>query len=37
MSNAAIFALLSSARQKEQETTGSQTAALRTHSGQLPQ
>jgi len=35
MSNAAIYARVSSARQKEQETIGSQTAALRTHAGQL--
>ena len=34
-SNAAIYARVSSARQKEQETIGSQTAALRTHAGQL--
>jgi site-specific DNA recombinase len=31
MSNAAIYARVSSARQKEQETIGSQTAALRRH------
>jgi site-specific DNA recombinase len=35
MSNAAIYARVSSARQKEQETIGSQTAALRTHAEQL--
>ena len=35
MSNAAIYARVSSARQKEQETIGSQTAALRAHAGQL--
>jgi site-specific DNA recombinase len=35
MSNAAIYARVSSARQKEQETIGSQTAALRSHAGQL--
>jgi len=35
MSNAAIYARVSSARQKEQQTIGSQTAALRTHAGQL--
>src|SRR4051812_12205131 len=34
-SNAAIYARVSSARQKEQETIDSQTAALRTHAGQL--
>jgi site-specific DNA recombinase len=34
-SNAAIYARVSSARQKEQETIGSQTAALRTHAEQL--
>jgi site-specific DNA recombinase len=34
-SNAAIYARVSSARQKEQETIGSQTAALRAHAGQL--
>ena len=34
-SNAAIYARVSSARQKEQDTIGSQTAALRTHAGQL--
>jgi DNA invertase Pin-like site-specific DNA recombinase len=34
-SNAAIYARVSSARQKEQETIGSQTAALRTHAAQL--
>jgi len=33
--NAAIYARVSSARQKEQETIGSQTAALRAHAGQL--
>jgi site-specific DNA recombinase len=33
--NAAIYARVSSARQKEQETIGSQTEALRTHAGQL--
>jgi len=35
MGNAAIYARVSSARQKEQETIGSQTAALRAHAGQL--
>src|SRR5947199_64080 len=35
MSSAAIYARVSSARQKEQETIGSQTAALRTHAEQL--
>jgi site-specific DNA recombinase len=35
MSNAAMYARVSSARQKEQETIGSQTAALRTHAEQL--
>src|SRR3954451_1472049 len=35
MSNAAIYARVSSARQKEQETIGSQTAALRGHAEQL--
>jgi site-specific DNA recombinase len=35
MSNAAIYARVSSARQKEAETIGSQTAALRTHAEQL--
>ena len=35
MSNAAIYARVSSARQKEAETIGSQTAALRIHAGQL--
>jgi site-specific DNA recombinase len=35
VSNAAIYARVSSARQKEQETIGSQTAALRAHAGQL--
>ena len=35
MSNAAIYARVSSARQKEQETIRSQTAALRTHAEQL--
>ncbi len=35
MSNAAIYARVSSARQKEQQTIGSQTAALRAHAGQL--
>src|SRR5665811_2212875 len=35
MSNAAIYARVSSARQKEQETIGSQTAALRAHAGRL--
>jgi site-specific DNA recombinase len=34
-SNAAIYARVSSARQKEQETIKSQTAALRTHAEQL--
>ncbi|MHB8440284.1 MAG: recombinase family protein [Acidimicrobiales bacterium] len=34
-SNAAIYARVSSARQKEQETINSQTAALRAHAGQL--
>lgn len=31
MSNAAIYARVSSARQKEQQTIGSQTAALQSH------
>ena len=35
MSNAAIYARVSSARQKEQETIGSQTAAVRAHAEQL--
>ena len=35
MSNAAIYARVSSARQKKQETIGSQTAALRAHAEQL--
>jgi site-specific DNA recombinase len=35
MSNAAIYARVSSARQKEQQTIGSQTAALRAHAEQL--
>ncbi|MDQ4103696.1 MAG: recombinase family protein, partial [Actinomycetota bacterium] len=35
MSNAAIYARVSSARQKEQETIGSQLAALRAHAEQL--
>src|SRR6476659_8448232 len=35
MSNAAIYARVSSARQKEQQTIGSQTAALRSHAEQL--
>jgi len=35
MSNAAIYARVSSAQQKEQETIGSQTAALRAHAGPL--
>src|SRR6266536_306829 len=35
MSNAAIYARVSSARQKEQETIGSQTAALRAHAEQV--
>jgi site-specific DNA recombinase len=35
MSNAAMYARVSSARQKEQETIRSQTAALRTHAEQL--
>jgi site-specific DNA recombinase len=35
MSNAAIYARVSSARQKEQETIGSYTAALRAHAEQL--
>lgn len=35
MANAAIYARVSSARQKEAETIGSQTAALRSHAGQL--
>ena len=33
--SAAIYARVSSARQKEQETIGSQTAALRAHAEQL--
>jgi len=35
MSSAAIYARVSSARQKKDETIASQTAALRTHAGQL--
>ena len=35
MSNAAIYARVSSARQKEQQTIGSQTAALHVHAEQL--
>jgi site-specific DNA recombinase len=35
MSNAAIYARVSSARQKEQQTIGSQVAALRSHAEQL--
>ncbi|HEX2810476.1 MAG TPA: recombinase family protein, partial [Kineosporiaceae bacterium] len=35
MTNAAIYARVSSARQKKDETIASQTAALRTHAGQL--
>jgi site-specific DNA recombinase len=35
MSNAAMYARVSSARQKEQETIRSQTSALRTHAEQL--
>ena len=35
MTSAAIYARVSSARQKEQETIVSQTAALRAHAGQL--
>ena len=35
MSNAAIYARVSSARQKEQETVGSQTAALRSHAEEM--
>src|ERR1700704_5441160 len=35
MSNAAIYARVSSARQKEQETIGSQLAALQAHAEQL--
>jgi site-specific DNA recombinase len=35
MSNAATYARASSARQKEQQTTGSQTAALAAHAEQL--
>ena len=35
MSNAAIYARVSSARQKKDETIGSQTAALRAHAEQL--
>jgi site-specific DNA recombinase len=35
MSNSAIYARVSSARQKEQETIGSRTAALRAHAEQL--
>lgn len=35
MSNAAIYARVSSARQKEQQTIGSQTAALTAHAEQL--
>ena len=35
MSNTAIYARVSSARQKEQQTIGSQTAALRAHAGRL--
>lgn len=35
MTNAAIYARVSSARQKEQDTIASQTAALRSHAEQL--
>ena len=35
MTSAAIYARVSSARQKKDETIGSQTAALRAHAGQL--
>jgi site-specific DNA recombinase len=35
MSNAAIYARVSSARQKEQQTIGSQTAALQSHAEDL--
>jgi site-specific DNA recombinase len=35
MTSAAIYARVSSARQKKNETIGSQTAALRAHAGQL--
>ena len=35
MTSAAIYARVSSARQKEQETIVSQTEALRAHAGQL--
>ena len=35
MTSAAIYARVSSARQKKDQTIGSQTAALRAHAGQL--
>ena len=35
MTSAAIYARVSSARQKKDQTIGSQTAALRIHAGQL--
>lgn len=35
MTSAAIYARVSSARQKKDQTIGSQTAALRVHAGQL--
>ena len=35
MTSAAIYARVSSARQKKDQTIGSQTAALREHAGQL--
>src|ERR1700745_909721 len=35
MTSAAIYARVSSARQKKDETIGSQTAALRTHAAEL--
>ena len=35
MTSAAIYARVSSARQKKDQTIGSQTAALRDHAGQL--
>ena len=35
MSNAAIYARVSSARQKEQQTISSQTAGLHSHAEQL--
>ena len=36
MTSAAIYARVSSARQKKDQTIGSQTAALRAHAAQQP-